>query len=99
MQTDQGIKNILPDRAAVLAGTDPDYGIKDLYEAIANGNYVSMMCGPYAHVYYEWLCPRWSVWSDQPPPILENTCFPTTRSFNPFAAEDIRHMHLVFGRN
>ena len=29
------------DRAAVLAGVDPDYGIKDLYNAIEGGNFVS----------------------------------------------------------
>ena len=42
-QTDQGIKCILPDKAAVVAGTDPDYSIRDLYNAIATGNYVSMV--------------------------------------------------------
>lgn len=26
------------DKAAVLAGTNPDYGIQDLYNAIASGN-------------------------------------------------------------
>ncbi len=40
-QTDQGIKNIMPDRAGVLAGTEPDYGIQDLFNAIAAGNPVS----------------------------------------------------------
>ncbi|XP_064397099.1 catalase-like isoform X2 [Halichondria panicea] len=37
-KTDQGIKNIMPDRAGVLAGTEPDYGIQDLFNAIAAGN-------------------------------------------------------------
>ena len=41
VETDQGIKNIGADKAAILAGSDPDYAIKDLYEAIATGNYVS----------------------------------------------------------
>ncbi|RWS25526.1 catalase-like protein [Leptotrombidium deliense] len=40
-KTDQGIKNIDPARAAVLAGTDPDYAIRDLYNAIANKNFPS----------------------------------------------------------
>lgn len=31
----------MPDRASVLAGTNPDYGIQDLYEAISNGSPVS----------------------------------------------------------
>ncbi|XP_050311792.1 catalase-like [Anthonomus grandis grandis] len=38
-KTAQGIKNIPADKAAELAGTDPDYAIKDLFNAIANGNY------------------------------------------------------------
>ncbi|MDZ4727765.1 MAG: catalase [Leptospira sp.] len=30
----QGIKNLSPEKAAALAGTDPDYATRDLYEAI-----------------------------------------------------------------
>ncbi|XP_012937275.1 catalase [Aplysia californica] len=37
-KTDQGIKNLMADRAAELAGSDPDYAIRDLYNAIANGS-------------------------------------------------------------
>ena len=40
-KTDQGIKCLDPERAAELASSDPDYGIRDLYNAIANGNYPS----------------------------------------------------------
>ncbi|XP_078540376.1 catalase [Lissotriton helveticus] len=40
-KTDQGIKNLSVEEAEKLAATDPDYGIHDLYEAIANGNYPS----------------------------------------------------------
>lgn len=40
-QTDQGIKNLPVDKAAQLAGTDPDYSLRDLYESIATGSYVS----------------------------------------------------------
>lgn len=40
-QTDQGIKCLGVDKAGELAGSDPDYGIKDLYEAIATNNFVS----------------------------------------------------------
>lgn len=39
-QTDQGIKNLNVDKAAILSSTSPDYAIKDLYEAIANKDYV-----------------------------------------------------------
>lgn len=41
VKTDQGIKNLSVEEAARLASTDPDYGIRDLYNAIANGNYPS----------------------------------------------------------
>jgi catalase len=40
-KTDIGIKNIGVDKAAVLAGTNPDYAIKDLYDSIVNGDYPS----------------------------------------------------------
>jgi hypothetical protein len=40
-QTDQGIKNLPAAEAAALTGTDPDYAIRDLYNAIADGNFPS----------------------------------------------------------
>ncbi|KAL7689732.1 putative catalase hem-binding, catalase immune-responsive domain, catalase core [Plasmopara halstedii] len=40
-KTDQGIRNLSVDKAAELAGSDPDYAIRDLYEAIANKQYPS----------------------------------------------------------
>jgi len=40
-KTDQGIDCILPGDAEKLAGSTPDYGIKDLYDAIAEGNFPS----------------------------------------------------------
>ncbi|XP_063702008.1 catalase-like [Culicoides brevitarsis] len=40
-KTDQGIKNMDVKRAAELDGQDPDYAIRDLYNAIAKGNYPS----------------------------------------------------------
>jgi catalase len=36
-KTDQGIKNLPVDEADRLAGTDPDYAIRDLFNAIARG--------------------------------------------------------------
>ncbi|CAG0924634.1 unnamed protein product [Notodromas monacha] len=36
-KTDQGIQNLLPDDAADVARDDPDYGIRDLFNAISNG--------------------------------------------------------------
>lgn len=41
MQTDQGIKNLSVEEAGKLASEDPDYALRDLYNAIANGNYPS----------------------------------------------------------
>ncbi|KAK3577470.1 hypothetical protein CHS0354_032321 [Potamilus streckersoni] len=40
-KTDQGIKNLPADKAAELAGCDPDYAMRDLYNAISEGNYPS----------------------------------------------------------
>ncbi|XP_056383683.1 catalase [Hyla sarda] len=40
-KTDQGIRNLTVEEAQRLSAEDPDYGIHDLYEAIANGNYPS----------------------------------------------------------
>lgn len=40
-KTNQGISNLNSDQATKIAGEDPDYFIRDLYNAIANGNYPS----------------------------------------------------------
>jgi len=41
LQTDQGVKNLTAARATQLAGTDPDYATRDLYNAIARGQFPS----------------------------------------------------------
>ncbi|PIA17090.1 catalase [Coemansia reversa NRRL 1564] len=38
-RTEQGIKNILPDEATRLAGTDPNYATRDLFNAIERGEH------------------------------------------------------------
>lgn len=38
-KTKQGIKNLTPRRAQELAGSDPDYAQRDLFEAIERGDY------------------------------------------------------------
>ncbi|UYV62347.1 CAT [Cordylochernes scorpioides] len=38
-KTNQGIKNIPVDKANELASSDPDYSIRDLYNAISTGNF------------------------------------------------------------
>jgi len=40
-QTNQGIKNLWAQKAAEVACADPDYSIRDLYNAIARGEYPS----------------------------------------------------------
>lgn len=40
-KTNQGIKNMSPERAELLAGSDPDYAGRDLFEAIARKDYPS----------------------------------------------------------
>lgn len=40
-KTNQGIKNLPVDKAAELASSDPDYSIRDLYNAIAKGDFPS----------------------------------------------------------
>lgn len=40
-QTNQGIKNLSGEEADRLSSTDPDYATRDLYNAIADGNYPS----------------------------------------------------------
>ena len=41
LQTDQGIKNLMADQADALAGADPDYATRDLYNSIASGKFPS----------------------------------------------------------
>jgi len=41
LQSDQGIKSLTSSRATELAGTDPDYATRDLYNAIARGDFPS----------------------------------------------------------
>uniref|UniRef100_A0A6I8PBH7 Catalase n=1 Tax=Ornithorhynchus anatinus TaxID=9258 RepID=A0A6I8PBH7_ORNAN len=40
-KTDQGIKNLTVEEAGRLSREDPDYGLRDLYNAIDTGNYPS----------------------------------------------------------
>lgn len=40
-KTDQGIANLSADQAAQMASQDPDYATRDLYNAVADGNFPS----------------------------------------------------------
>ena len=41
IQTDQGIKNMSNEEAGEMSGKNPDYALQDLYDSIANGDFVS----------------------------------------------------------
>jgi len=41
LKTDQGIRNLTRQEAQQIAGTDPDHATRDLYDAIARGEYPS----------------------------------------------------------
>lgn len=56
---DQGIKNIHPEEAARLSGTDPDFATRDLFDAIEKGDYpswtVKVQVMPYEKAFtYRW---------------------------------------------
>lgn len=38
-RSDQGIKNLDPQKAETIAGADPDYSVRDLYNSIANNDF------------------------------------------------------------
>ncbi|KAM4721305.1 catalase-like [Rhinophrynus dorsalis] len=40
-KTNQGLKFLTPEKAMALAGSDPDYALRDLYNAIARGDFPS----------------------------------------------------------
>ena len=46
-QTDQGVQNLPADKAERLAGADPDYNNRMLYNAIANKKPVSLPVSTY----------------------------------------------------
>jgi hypothetical protein len=50
--TDQGIMNNTNDEAIVQAGVNPDFGVQDLYDSIAAGNYPSWT------IYWQTLTPQ-----------------------------------------
>lgn len=75
--TMQGIKNLTPEEADRIAGTDPDYATRDLYEAIERGGYpkwrvcIQVMPETEAETY------RWNpfdltkVWSHKDYPLID----------------------------
>lgn len=73
----QGIRNLSPERAQVLASTDPDYAIRDLFEAIERGEYprwkvcVQIMPEEEADAYPVNPFDLTKVWSQKDYPLIE----------------------------
>jgi catalase len=59
-KTNQGIKNLTTAKAHELSANDPDYSIRDLYNAIANGNFPSWTCYIQVMTFKEAESHRWN---------------------------------------
>ncbi|GLO11067.1 TPA: catalase [Pseudomonas putida] len=76
-KTQQGIKNLAPADAARLAGTDPDYAQRDLFEAIERGDYprwtvcIQVMSEAEAASRYENPFDVTKTWSQKDYPLIE----------------------------
>jgi catalase len=76
-KTQQGIKNLTPDKAACLAGTDPDYAQRDLFNAIEHGDFprwsvcIQIMSEAQAEVHYENPFDVTKTWSQKEFPLIE----------------------------
>ena len=73
----QGIKNLTPEKASEIAGSDPDYSGRDLYEAIEKGNFprwklhIQIMPGNEAQNYRINPFDLTKVWSHKDYPLIE----------------------------
>ncbi|XP_044735287.1 catalase-like [Chrysoperla carnea] len=76
-KTDLGVKNLDPNAAQQIAGSDPDFLLRDLYNAIADGNYPSwtmyIQVMPFADVPYLSFNPfdATKVWPQSDYPYIE----------------------------
>lgn len=76
-KTKQGIKNLAPADAARLAGTDPDYAQRDLFEAIERGEFpkwrvcIQIMTEAQAAAHYENPFDVTKTWSQKEFPLIE----------------------------
>ena len=76
-KTKQGIKNLAPADAARLAGTDPDYAQRDLFEAIERGEFpkwsvnIQVMTEAQAEAHYENPFDVTKTWSQKEFPLIE----------------------------
>lgn len=76
-KTDQGIKNLTSEEAAVIAGQDPQHHLHDLYKAIESGNHpswtakVQIMTEAQAATYRFNPFDLTKVWSQKDFPLIE----------------------------
>ena len=76
-KTLQGIKNLAPADAARIAGTDPDYAQRDLFEAIERGDFpkwrvcIQLMTEAHATAHYENPFDVTKTWSQKEYPLIE----------------------------
>jgi catalase len=76
-KTQQGIKNLAPADAARIAGTDPDYAQRDLFEAIERGDFpkwtvcVQIMTEQQANQHHENPFDVTKTWSQKEYPLIE----------------------------
>lgn len=92
-KTAQGIKNLDVSKADALAGSDPDYSIRDLYNAIAKGDFPSW------NLFFQIMSPaqaetyKWNpfdvtkVWSQKDFPLIPVGRFTLDRNPNNYFAE------------
>ncbi|RMP65323.1 hypothetical protein ALQ18_200037 [Pseudomonas marginalis pv. marginalis] len=76
-KTKQGIKNLTPEEATRLAGTDPDYAQRDLFSAIQRGDFpkwsvnIQIMTEAQAAAHYENPFDVTKTWSQSEFPLIE----------------------------
>ncbi|MBD8594064.1 catalase [Pseudomonas sp. CFBP 8758] len=76
-KTAQGIKNLAPADAARIAGTDPDYAQRDLFDAIERGDFpkwrvcMQIMSEDQANLHYENPFDVTKTWSQKEFPLIE----------------------------
>jgi catalase len=76
-KTEQGIRNLTREEAARLAGEDPDHATKDLYDAIARGEFPSWRVGVQIMPAKDAAAYRWNilditkVWPHKDYPLVE----------------------------
>jgi len=89
----QGIKNLLPERAVELAGKDPDYATRDLYEAIERKEFprwrlcIQVMTEQQAAAHRHNPFDLTKVWSQKEYPLIEVGVMELNRNPKNFFAE------------